>query len=335
MSGPRIEELVERAFGYRGYVTLWQRDGTQRIGFVYGRGPGHVEMFDETATSRVRVALDDIANITLTGEDSAAKAHEIWERRRGSLESAVTSAWGDWEERPALVLVALAMELRSVAAALGATGDAAIVRGWMGERRAVALAVGPGGGAAHAVEAERPHLVISCGFCGALDGALRSGDVVLASSVCDETGDSLRVPEPIVRVARDALAGHATVAVGEILCATRVAATREEKQALARPGRRAVDLESWAAARAARDAGIPWLGLRVVLDPLDVALPAFTRELRRSYLAPAVRHALGGPQAALDLVRLHQRARTASRALGRALHRLGPVVADLGPERTS
>ncbi len=330
MSEPGVREQIERAFGYRGHVTLWHRDGTKLVGFVYDRGAAHVEMFDEQATTRIRVPIAEIASIDLSGEDSAAKAQQIWERRRGSLEPPSTSAWGDWEEGPTLFLVALPIELRSVALAIGSNHRAATVRGWLGERRAVALAVGPGGGAADAVEAERPRFVISCGFCGALDASLGSGDLVLASTVCDETGDALGVAEPVLRVARDALAGDARVVEGEILCATRVAATRAEKQALARPGRRAIDLESWSVARAARKAGVPWLALRVVLDPVDVELPAFTREARRSYVAYAARYALGGPRAALELVSLHRRARTANRALARALLRLGPAVSDLG-----
>ena len=327
MSGASVSELVERAFDYRGYVTVTRRDGSKVVGFVYDRSTDHLELFDEHASCRLRLAISEIENIELTGEDAAAKAHRIWERRQGSLEPRETSAWGDEENvRPTLILVALPAELRAVAHALDAKVRGSIVRGRLGANRVVAIAVGMGGGATHAITEERPRFVISCGFSGALDPSLAPGDLVLGSSVRDETGESVFAPEHVLRVARRALHGPQRVAEGEILCATRVAATRDEKRGLGRPGRLALDLESWPVARAAQRAGLPWLVLRVVLDPLDTDLPPFTRELHTSYLVPALRHALTGPRAALQLARLGLEARTASRALARGLRRLAPVI---------
>jgi nucleoside phosphorylase len=287
-------------------------------------------MLDERAVSRIRLAIAEIADVALTGEDCAAKAQASWERRRGSPEPRETSRWGDWKERPTLILVALPIELRAVAHVLGAKVRSAAARGLFGDDRAVALAVGVGGGAARAIAAEGPGLVISCGSCGALDATLRSGDLVLASSVRDESGESVAARESVLRITHQALDGHARIVEGEILSATRVAATSDEKRALARPGRLAVDLESWAAARAAQRAGIPWLALRVVLDPLEVDLPAFTREATGRYVVPALRHMLGGPRAAAALVRLGVRARTANRSLAQALRRLAPALGGLG-----
>jgi nucleoside phosphorylase len=332
MSDPRITELIDRAFDYRGYVTLARRDGAKLVGFVYDRGPAHVELLDETAAHRIRLAVDQIADIELTGEDSAAKAQAIWERRRGALEPPERAPRGDREAGPVLVLVALPVELRSVAAALGARLRGTVVRGRLGEARAVGLALGIGGGAAQAVAAEQPRLVISCGFAGALDPSLAVGDLVLAWSVRDESGESIAATEPVLRAARQALATCAPVRVteGEILCTTRIAASAGDKLALARPGRLAVDLESWPAAHAAVRAGVPWLALRVVLDPLDTDLPAFTREARRSYVAPALRHALRGPRAMVELAGLARRARTAGGSLAWAVRRLDAVVASLG-----
>ena len=336
MSDARVTDLIDRAFDYRGYVTVSRHDGTKLVGFVYDRDASHVDLFDEHAVSRIRLPIGDIADVELTGEDVAAKAQQIWTRRMGTLEARETSAWGDWEaEPPILILVALPLELRAVARALGVhVRGAEDVRGRLGELVAVGRAVGVGGGAAHAIAAERPRLVISCGFAGALATSLGSGDLVLASSVRDEHGEYFAAPKPLVRGARQALraGGSITVAEGELLCTTHVAATGEEKRALNRPGRLAVDLESGPAARAATRAGIPWLALRVVIDPLDVDLPAFTRDPRDSYVAPALRYALGGPHALLELVRLGLRARTASRSLERALRSVAPaLVTELWP----
>lgn len=342
---PDVGTLIDQAFDYRGYVTLTRRDGTTLVGFVYDRGPAHVELFDETATQRVRVAVDEIVGVALTGEDSAARAQRIWERRKGALEPSGTPAPAERQDRearevgPVLILVALPIELHGIAGVLGARPRGAVARGRLGGMSAVGAALGMGGGAAYAIAAERPRLVISCGLAGALDPSLTTGDGVLASSVCDESGEVVAVSPPVLGAARAALGGGAGPAAwveGELLCATQVAATPEEKRALARPGRCAVDLESWPVARAARDAGIPWLGVRVILDPIDLALPAFTRTAHRGYLAPALRHALGGPRALAELVRLGLRARVANRSLVEALRRLAPVLGSIATaERAS
>jgi len=315
MSDARIMELVEQAVGYRGHVTVERRDGSRIVGFVYDSAAAHIEMFDERATDRIRVAHAEIANITLSGEDSAAKAQRIWERRRDSLESRETSVWGGWEARPTLILVALPIELRGIAPVLGSS--------------VIARAVGVGGGATHVVAAERPRLVISCGFSGALHASLGPGDLVLASSVRDESGETVAARESVLRITRRALDGRARVAEGEILGATRIAATYDDKRALAGPGRLAVDLESWSAARAAERAGLPWLVLRVVLDPLEINLPPFAGDARAGYLASALHYALGGPRPVLEIARLGIRTAIALRSLRGAVQELLPVLGRL------
>ena len=128
----RLTELVEQAFDYRGFVTVVKRDGTAQRGFVYDRNAEQLEMYDERAVERITVPLDQIEDVQFTGEDTAAKAVAIWERRKGSLESPETSPYGDWEkEPPALILVALEQELRSVAKILKAPVN--------GSRRATAI----------------------------------------------------------------------------------------------------------------------------------------------------------------------------------------------------
>jgi adenosylhomocysteine nucleosidase len=327
MKGARVAELVEQAFEYRGYVTVRRTDGTDLVGFVYDRGNSHLELFDETATRRVRVPLDDVADIVFTGEDTARKSHEIWERRKGTLEPRETPAWGDWQDLgPILLLVALDRELRSAARSFGASPRGNRAQGRFAGTDAVALAIGLGGGARRAVADERPRLVVSCGFSGGLDDELEPGDVVLATDVRDEAGDELAAPESVRRLAARALSGM-RLFEGELVCTTAVATTSEEKRALARPGALAVDMESYPAARAAAEAGIPWLALRVIVDPLASSLPAFTREAHGRYLGPALKYALSGPRAVVDLTRLALRAGRAGAALERALRLLGPALA--------
>src|SRR5260370_34837766 len=98
MTEARVSELVQRAFDYRGYVTLRRRDGSELVGFVYDRGASHIELFDETATQRLRIPLAEIADIAFTGEDTAQKPQAIWGPRKGQLEAADTPVARDRHE---------------------------------------------------------------------------------------------------------------------------------------------------------------------------------------------------------------------------------------------
>jgi nucleoside phosphorylase len=327
MNDPRVTELVDRAFDYRGYVTLRRKDGSELVGFVYDRGASYLELFDQTATRRVRVAIEEIADIALTGEDTARKSQEIWERRKGTLEPRETPALGGWDDsRPILILVALGRELRCVARAFGLVVRGSRARGRFEGSDVVALAVGLGGGSRNAVVEERPRLIVSCGFSGGLDPSLAPGDVVLATSVIGEDGDDVATTESLRTSAAHALRGL-RYSEGKIVCTTEVATTPEEKRALARTGALAVDMESYPAARAAVEAGVPLLALRAVLDPLGTSLPAFTREPQRFYLGPALVHALSGPRAVVELLQLAGRARRAAASLESALRRVaGPLA---------
>ncbi|HEY2030503.1 MAG TPA: hypothetical protein VGH20_14975 [Myxococcales bacterium] len=330
MIDARLHDLVARAFDYRGYVTLRKKDGTELYGYVFDRGDAYVQILDETATKRTRIPLAEIADIAFTGDDPVAKSNRVWELRKGKLEPGNTSAWGEWdEERPALLVTAVDQELRCVARAMASEVRSRMARGRLNGGSAVAIAVGPGGGARQAVLAEKPRALLSCGFAGALTQGLQPGDLVLSSSVRDESGEAIVATDSLRKAARTALSGLRFVE-GEVVCATSVAATPADKRGLAGASGIAVDMESWAVAKAAAEAGIPWIALRVILDPLDSELPAFTREPQKSYVGPALRYALKGPRAVADLAKLAAAARTAADALEQGLRRIGPALAAAG-----
>src|SRR2546426_8531865 len=143
MTDSRVAELVERAFDYRGYITLRRSDGSELVGFVYDRSTTHVELFDEAAAHRVRVPLTEVADIAFTGEDAARKSQQMWERRKGTLEPRDTSAWDEWREsRPFLLLVAPGGERGSVGRAPGASRRREPARGRVS--RTPAAPPGPG-----------------------------------------------------------------------------------------------------------------------------------------------------------------------------------------------
>ncbi|HWE23779.1 MAG TPA: hypothetical protein VG496_07535 [Myxococcales bacterium] len=333
MDDARITELVDRAFDYRGYVTLRRSDGSEVIGYVYDRGPSHLELFDETATRRFRVPLADIADIAFTGEDAARKSQEIWERRQGKLEPRDSPADGGWRQTgPVLVLVALERELRSVARALAAPQRSGLVRGRVGDASVIARAAGIGEAARRFVAEDEPRVVLSCGFAGALDASLAPGDLVIATEVRDAAGDAVAAAGSLRRRAAGALE-NVRCAQGPIVCTATVAATVEEKRALAASGGIAVDMESYAIARAAADAGVPWLALRAIVDSLESPLPAFTREANPDSLWPALKHGLSSPRAALGLLHLARNARRAGAMLEEALRRIVPALSAAEPAR--
>ncbi|TMA23341.1 MAG: hypothetical protein E6J62_11880 [Deltaproteobacteria bacterium] len=325
-SEPRLSELVERAFDYRGYVTVLRSDGSEMIGYLYDRGPAHVDLLDETATRRTRLSRDEIVDIRFTGDDPVRKSQEIWERRKGSLEPRDSPAHGEWAgSRPVLLAVALEQELQHVARALGLRRHRASARGRLQGSDIVALAVGVGG-SARVVSDEEPRVVVSCGFCGALDPTLEAGDLVLATSVRAPGSEAVRAPDALLAQAHRALSGLPFYE-GEVLGTSAVAATPDDKRALGASGALAVDMETHSLALAANKAGIPWLSVRAVLDPQGVTLPRFAREPRKSYLTAALRHALSSPRGAMEIARLASAARRAGASLEEAIRRLWKVLA--------
>jgi adenosylhomocysteine nucleosidase len=318
---PHVRSLVERAFDYRGYVTIVRNDGSQLVGYLYDRSDAHVDLFDERAEQRTRVPAEQIADVRFSGEDAAAKSQEIWERRKGALEPLDTPAHGGWTQTlPALFVVAMEQELRAVAEAMGGRARAGVARGHLHGREVAAVAIGMGGDPRRAIEADRPACVVSCGFGGALSPDLRAGDLVLASAVQAPDGEVL--PAPDLQVTR----ALPRAIRGQLVCAPQVAVTPEEKRRLAKGGAIAVDLESAQVARAAARAGVPWLALRAIVDEADVTLPPFAREARSDYVLPALRHALRGPGAALQLLRLARAARAATASLTAAVQSIGAAL---------
>lgn len=166
------------------------------------------------------------------------------------------------------------------------------------------------GGAAIAAGGWRA--ILAVGFCGALDPALAVGDLVAAERVVDEaTGEGF--------AADPALLAAAPGRRGVLVSARRIARTPRERALLEGT---AVDLESAALARAARDAGVPFLALRAVTDTTRHRLPDFERMTGGTGALrpwPAARYFLARPRELPQLVRLAPAAGRAGRALAGGL----------------
>lgn len=117
--------------------------------------------------------------------------------------------------------------------------------------------------------------LVSFGLAGGLAPGLGAGTLLLASGVFLPDG-SERAVSPAWRAAvlERAHAAGVRLSGGRVASVQRVAATPAEKRAAAeRSGSVAVDLESGAVALAAQDAGLPFLVLRAIADPLQATVP--------------------------------------------------------------
>jgi hypothetical protein len=82
-----LEEVVERAFDYRGDVTVVRRDTTELVGYLFNRNAEvrepFVQLFDRAGDGPFTIRYADILTIRFTGKDTAAgKSYEAWLRRK-------------------------------------------------------------------------------------------------------------------------------------------------------------------------------------------------------------------------------------------------------------
>jgi hopanoid-associated phosphorylase len=175
--------------------------------------------------------------------------------------------------------------------------------------------------------------LVSFGLCGALDPALKVGDLVLGESVAD----------PAVFYDADrAWAGRLAAALPAATCGRFASAEKpvgavEEKAALrSATGALAVDLESFTVARLARDFGVPFAVIRAVSDDARHALPHAATVGLGADGRPAVGKVLASlrdhPWQIGALIRTALEAEDGFHALERACAALGPRLAGPGAE---
>lgn len=87
-SDDEIRIALEKAFDYRGDVTITRKDGTMVEGYVYDRKLGAtldsslVRVLPANGSSRVSIRYAEIAALAFSGRDTAAgKSWEAWVRK--------------------------------------------------------------------------------------------------------------------------------------------------------------------------------------------------------------------------------------------------------------
>jgi hypothetical protein len=83
-----VRQALEKAFDYRGDVTITRKDGSKVEGYVFDRRTGKtladsaVRLFPKDSDRKISIAYSDIAALAFTGRDTAAgKSFEAWVRK--------------------------------------------------------------------------------------------------------------------------------------------------------------------------------------------------------------------------------------------------------------
>ena len=87
-SDEEIRLALEKAFDYRGDVTITLKNGEKIDGYIFDRRSGKtlsdsaVRLFPKTGSEKLTISYADIAALAFTGKDTAAgKSWEAWMQR--------------------------------------------------------------------------------------------------------------------------------------------------------------------------------------------------------------------------------------------------------------
>ena len=87
-SEEELREALEKAFDYRGDVTITRKDGSAVEGYIFDRRSGAtlaescVRLFPKSEPKKLSIAYSEIAGLAFTGRDTAAgKSWEAWVRK--------------------------------------------------------------------------------------------------------------------------------------------------------------------------------------------------------------------------------------------------------------
>jgi len=87
-SEDELREALEKAFDYRGDVSITRKDGSKIEGYIFDRIIGKnlsdsfVRVLPKDANQRAKIAYSDIAGLAFSGRDTAAgKSWEAWVKK--------------------------------------------------------------------------------------------------------------------------------------------------------------------------------------------------------------------------------------------------------------
>jgi len=90
-----LHEALEKAFDYRGDVTITRKDGTKVEGYIFDRrsgatlGESRVRLIPRDSSEKISIFYSEIAALVFSGRDTAAgKSWEAWVRKYWEKKSA-------------------------------------------------------------------------------------------------------------------------------------------------------------------------------------------------------------------------------------------------------
>lgn len=178
-------------------------------------------------------------------------------------------------EKPVIAIAAaLMIELEPVVDWLKLYGEFPRFEGEYQGKRLIAVVAGMGGGKARAcikmlaTEVKpKPERILWIGLAGALDPSLKGGDLIKVDLAANEFGKAMRLVHDLPPARIDANAFS-------VVTMDRLIATPYDKKRLrGHVKAKAVDLETFHAAAAAEDFGIPMSCARAISDTADETLP--------------------------------------------------------------
>ncbi len=88
MNEAELKDVLEKAFDYRGDVTITKKDGSTVEGYIFDRRTGAtlaesvVRLFPKNNPQKLSISYAEIAGVEFTGRDTAAgKSWEAWVKR--------------------------------------------------------------------------------------------------------------------------------------------------------------------------------------------------------------------------------------------------------------
>jgi len=83
-----LREALEKAFDYRGDITITRKDGAKVEGYIFDRVTGatlsssFVRLLPKDSNQRIKIAYSEIAGLAFSGRDTAAgKSWEAWVKK--------------------------------------------------------------------------------------------------------------------------------------------------------------------------------------------------------------------------------------------------------------
>ncbi len=207
---------------------------------------------------------------------------------------------------------------------------------WLNGYAAILVANGPGPKlAGEAVEIakgrERLTGIVSTGFCGALDPALKLSDIFVATEILtyyqpndtkpnDTKPNDTKPSRDRKGAPIDTLACARGSVTGPLLSTDRVAITASEKSELHKTGARAIEMEAAGVSAKAQQYNLPFYSIRVVTDTAAESLPLDFNQMRdangRFSRSKIIFAALRRPAVFPKLLNFNTRCKHAAQALG-------------------